>query len=385
MANKQQGVPYIPNIDWMIKAGINPKTGLPIKMDFSDPNKLKENIKKQLRVIDEQDYVNKGIWYNMPVDLSTQEINRMLYYKYNLCFFYNKELDSFFLLPFALSSEDGTGLDVYGRYREVRPIAYVASAEDNEKHKKTPIEEFLSSLHLKVRYTPLTMEEIASKTEEELEELVNNSAVIIQDYTPQYNQMYGIPRYLLQEGVLDAMAECIPLMRTNLMVNSGVLGVRVGDQDQAHNVLDAGNAMIQAALSGKPYLPIEGQMEFQELTGAAGGTKAQDYMLAMQSLDNFRLSAYGIDNGGLFEKKAHELQSEADLNGGPVGLVQQDDIMIKQKACNIINSIWGLGVWYEPSETLSKADMNGDGLMYDRDEGENSGNDLGGNSDDSNV
>ena len=97
-------------------------------------------------------------------------------------------------------------------------------------------------------------------------------------------------------------------------------------------------------------------------------------MLAMQSLDNFRLSGYGIDNGGLFEKKAHELQSEADINGGPVGLVMQDGSSIRQNFCNIVNSIWGIGMWCEPAENVSGADMNGDGVIYDRnDSGQSSG------------
>lgn len=92
-------------------------------------------------------------------------------------------------------------------------------------------------------------------------------------------------------------------------------------------------------------------------------------MLAMQSLDNLRLSGYGIDNGGLFEKKARELQSEADINGGPVGLVMQDGLSIRQNFCNIVNSIWGIGIWCEPAENIMGADVNGDGLVYDRNEG----------------
>ena len=100
-------------------------------------------------------------------------------------------------------------------------------------------------------------------------------------------------------------------------------------------------------------------------------------MLAMQSLDNLRLSGYGIDNGGLFEKKAHELQSEADINGGPVGLVLQDGLSIRQNFCNIVNSIWGIGIWCEPAENIMGADANGDGVMYDRNEGgENGGVDT---------
>ena len=68
------------------------------------------------------------------------------------------------------------------------------------------------------------------------------------------------------------------------------------------------------------------------------------------------------------EKKAHELQSEADINGGPVGLVMQDGTSIRQNFCNIVNSIWDLGIWCEPAENVSGADANGDGVVYDRNE-----------------
>ena len=42
-------------------------------------------------------------------------------------------------------------------------------------------------------------------------------------------------------------------------------------------------------------------------------------------------------------------------------------------------------MWYEPSETVSKTDANGDGTFYDRNEtGENSGVETGGSNNDSN-
>ena len=63
----------------------------------------------------------------------------------------------------------------------------------------------------------------------------------------------------------------------------------------------------------------------------------------------------------------------------------QDATSIRQNFCNIVNSIYGLGIWYEPSETITKADMNGDGLLYDRDEnGENSGVETQGGAEDDN-
>ena len=104
------------------------------------------------------------------------------------------------------------------------------------------------------------------------------------------------------------------------------------------NVIDGSRSLEHAAMTGNPWVPIIGNIEFQELTDGSTG-KIEEYMLAMQSLDNLRLSGYGIDNGGLFEKKAHELQTEADINGGPVGLVLQDGLSIRQNFCNIVNSI----------------------------------------------
>ena len=80
----------------------------------------------------------------------------------------------------------------------------------------------------------------------------------------------------------------------------------------------------------------------------------------MQSLDNYRLSLYGLDNGGLFQKKSHMLEAEQKLNAGTTGLVLRDSLQNRQDACNIINSIWGLGMWCEPSEVILATDTNGD-------------------------
>lgn len=48
----------LPDIQTLLSAGINPKTGLPLKVgDMSGGPK--ESIKKFLRIIDEQDAVNR--------------------------------------------------------------------------------------------------------------------------------------------------------------------------------------------------------------------------------------------------------------------------------------------------------------------------------------
>ena len=350
------GKPVLPEISTLIQAGIDPKTGLPLKFGGGCKAMLKEDLKKFLRLVDEQDAVNRYVWYNLPANITSQELERMLYYKGQLCFFYDKNLDEYYFMPYAL---DGT-IDFYGRYNTIHPVPMTSGTEDKGSKAQA---QYLANLKLKCVY--------GIKADIELKDLTE-STVLLHDYTKQLSQTI-LPRVTVNDPLLDVMAECIPYMRTSMIASTGIKGVRVNDADQQQNVYDGSRSLENAALTGNPWVPIIGNIDFQELTNQGIG-KIQDYMLAMQSLDNLRLSGYGIDNGGLFEKKAHELQTEADINGGPVGLVLQDGLSIRQNFCNIANSIWGIGIWCEPAENIMGADLNGDGLVYDRNEGgENSG------------
>lgn len=344
--------PCLPNLEPYWAAGINPRTGLPVKFG-NNKCMLKEDLKKFLRLIDEQDAVNRYVWYNLPANITSQELERMLYYKGQLCFFYDKDLEEFYFMPYAL---DGT-IDFYGRFNTIHPVPMTSGTDDKGSKAQA---QYLAEKKLKCVYGIKLPDQL------KLEDLTEDT-VLLHDYTKQLSQTI-LPRVTVNEPLLDVMAEIVPLARTNMLASCGLKGMRVQDADQQQNVDDASRSLLDSALTGKPWIPIIGNVEFQELTDNATG-KVQDYFLSLQSLDNLRLSGYGIDNGGLFEKKAHELQSEADINGGPVGLVMQDGLSIRQNFCNIVNSIWGLGIWCEPAENIMGADINGDGVTYDRNEG----------------
>lgn len=318
-------VPTLPAYEQLYQAGIDPKTRLPLKLVSGDKKNLKTDVKKFLRLIDEQDAVNRYVWYNLPCNITSQELERMLYYKGQLCFFYNEALDSFYFMPYAL---DGT-IDFYGRYNQVHPVPMSSGVEEEKTDSYKKLAGILSDIKLKCVY--------GVKVEKPTREMLLNSTVLLHDYSKQLGQTI-IPRCQVNDPLLDVMANCIPYMNTSLLLATGIKAVRVQDADQAESVNDANRSMERAALTGEPNIPVLGAVEFQELSNGQVG-KSEEFMLAMQSLDNLRLSGYGIDNGGLFEKKAHELQSEADINGGPVGLVLQDGLSIRQNFCNIVNSI----------------------------------------------
>lgn len=347
--------PFLPDIKTIVAMGINPKTGLPYKLGTGCIGK--EEIKKALRVIDEQDAVNRYKWYNLPCNITGQELERMLYYRGQLAFFYLKDLEEFYFMPYAL---DG-GLDFYGRYNVIKPIPFNGGAEDEKLQKAQA--DYLATIRLKCTYGVLLDDELK-------EEDLFDRCVILRDYTNQLAQQV-IPRQVLNDAIIDVESECLPYMRTNLIASSGVKGMRVADGDQSDDVFTANEQIKAGALTGNVNIPIVGTVEFQELA-SQGGAKPEEFMLAMQSIDNFRLSTYGLENSGLFEKKQHILESENQVNQSNVGLIMQDGLSIRQNFCNIVNSIWGLAIWCEPSENET-ADLNGDGVQYDVNDGTGSG------------
>ena len=349
----------ITDVTSLIQAGIDPKTGLPIKVTAYLESELKDNIRKALRVVDEQDAVNRFVWHNLPDGIDGNLIERVLYYKGTGMLFMLE--GRFYFLPYALS---GT-IDVYGRYTGVTPLPFNGKTETEGKGKDKKPKAWITGLVRKPVYDVLF-----DATEEDdgsyviTKEILENSCVTLYDYSRQISQTI-LPRQQLNDPILDVMAECIPFMRTALTNETGVLGMRVNSQDEYSNVVAANNTLKDAALNNKRYAPIVANIEFQELTGGTPGESA-DFMQALESLDNFRLGLYGIENGGLFQKKAHMLGDEQAMagGGGSTGLVLQDSLTARQKFCDIVNSIWGLGISVEASENCI-GDTNFDGFMSD--------------------
>ena len=343
------------------QAGIDLATGLPTRA--VEGANLKASMKKVMRLIDEQDAVNRYKWYNLPCNISSEELERLLYYKGQLCFFYFKELDEFYFMPFAL---DGS-IDFYGRYNKIHPVPMSSGTEDDKKVKELYESQraLLSMLHLNVVKAIKPLDELK-------EDDLYNSTVILWDYSRQLGEL-NIPRQQINDPLLDVISEIPCYLRTALIASTGVKGMRVNDADAKNEVKIASAQVLQCALSGELATPITSQIEIQELFDGPTG-KAQEYLLAMQALENFRLSTYGLDNGGLFEKKAHKLEEEQEMNTSTVGLVYADGLAIRQNFCNIVNSIWGTSIWCMPAESVLGADVDGDGDAYDSNmDGQNSG------------
>ena len=134
------------------------------------------------------------------------------------------------------------------------------------------------------------------------------------------------------------MSEMVPFARTALLNGTGIGGIRVGSEDDGATVKLASAALNNAALSGEKWIPIVSGIEMQDLTPGTV-SKSEEYFLALQSLDNFRLSLYGLDNGGLFQKKSHMLEGEQEMNAGRSKAALIDGLQWRQRACDIATAL----------------------------------------------
>lgn len=340
------GKPFLPNVQDIIAAGIDPKTGLPIKFVVGKREETADNARRMFRIIDEQNAVNRFNWINLPDGLDGKLLERIIYYKGQGAFFYWEEKKKFAFLPFTLAD----GLDEYGRFESIYPIPFMGTLEDKKR---------ILGTAYKVKYA-IELNELESED-------IMGSAVILRDYTQQLSQTI-VPRAVLQEWIVNAMGETAAFLRTKLLIGTGINGLKCNGADQIGDVKDLSRAMADAALSGDPFVGVEGasKLELESLDKSTGSAmRAEDYLIALQSYDNIRLGAYGLDNGGIFEKKAHITNQELAMNGSSVGMVYQDCLANRQEFCDIVNSIWGLNIDCVPSETVIGTDMDQDGYIAD--------------------
>lgn len=337
----------LPDITPFIQAGINPKTGLPYRHGGTEGPGLKDNIKKTLRVADEQAAINSIKWYNLPNGLNGNLIERILYYKGQGMFFYMPDIDQFYFLPYAL---DGT-IDVYGRFVDVTPLPFNGTANDGDD------KPWITGLRRHCKYD-IQLDAM------DVDDLIN-SCVLLHDYSQQVSQT-NISRQILNDPIIDLESDMLPFARTSLLNSTGVTGMRVSTEDEQSNVKAASASINRAALNGEKYIPIVGQVDFQDMTGDKIGN-ADAFLMTMQSIDNYRMQTHGVDSGGIFQKQAHMLESENQMNAGKASFAMQDRLSQRQDFCDIVNSIWGLGIWCEVAQPAIGVDQDMDGEMYDND------------------
>lgn len=333
-------VPRLPDIDTLLATQMMQCDKKAKDQGLKLTESLFVSVLAQLRIMDEQDAINRFKWYGLYDGLDAHLMERIMYYRYQGAGFFMEPLNNkFFFLPYALNSQNSKnrGIDVYGRYEAIKPLPFNGTSALEGDDKKVWIPGLTKNCFYDVQLP-----------EEVTEETFLDGCVLLSDYSKQISQN-GLPRASLSEQILQAMARCICYMMTALKNSTGIEGMIVEDEDDEDNVFAASVAVDQAAISGLKWVAMIGKPTFSQLTNGPVA-KVEEYLLCLQSLDNYRLSLHGLDNGGLFLKKSHLLEAEQAQQSGKKSAVIMDGWENRLKWCDIMNSIFGGSAYCEINE-----------------------------------
>lgn len=321
------------------------------------------SIKMILRKNDRQQFTRRYVWENLPGDLTGDFIERILYYRFSGIFFYVEELNKFNFLPYV-----GKGLDEKGRYTECTPLPFNGKSEKAVQNSKN-IEVYIPGLNFRPIYDIsetkpfLDFKIDGDEITQNIFNPAKNGCVILNSYVKGLTQR-ETPEQVLIDPLLELEAEAVPLARTNVFANSGVMGMRVNNPDESSNVEEFNKQLEQAALAGKRYIGTWGMQNFQVLE-TTGNLTGENFFRYMQTLDNIRLESYGLKNNGIYEKDQYINNKMAGNIQANVGQIYEDGLKLRQDFCDYVNLIWGLGISCSASETVTNSDTNFDGEILD--------------------
>ena len=281
-------------------------------------------------------------WKNLPPELPSDIIERVLYFRFKgAMFMFN---DKFYFLPFALK---GT-IDSYGRYISITPVLFTGQWKVNKDGYADDIS-FMSNHEYNVVYElPKKENDDIDDTEEESEEEstampdAENKAVILTDSSLEIAQDFTPISYLIRP-LVEQMVDILVLVNIDLITSAKVFYVVAKDANQKEAIEQEFHNLDNRILNGKRIVVVTSQTDLKELTGGNVKDSAR-YFQSYQSIDNLRKDIIGIDNGGTFMKQEHTTEMETQTNSNGGSFVLNNALRMRQDFCETVNKVFGLDI-----------------------------------------
>lgn len=323
--------------------GMVDKKGNPV---FSiDPmfNRLATSLKN----IDYQQYLTRFRWNNLPEGLDSELIERILYYSGSAMFFYIKELNRFYFLPYSMSGEKTqTGIDFYGRFNRIKPYSFNGATDgsgEQEGGKKISQADIYLSTQIRDNIKDIPM----VGTEEEARNIFENGAVICWDMTP--GLAYQVDsRNRISQSYIQYLIKVL-IQTKSALINASGFNLFASDTESENDIMqlqidaincDRENGKLAAVVS-----KLLGNIENIQSNAPAA---IQDFWASLQSVDNLRLKSMGISNDGVQQKSQYQNIQSQQMDITDAMQVYVNCFMERIKFAAIVNSIWGLEIYPEP-------------------------------------
>lgn len=322
--------------------------GMPVKKKYmfsEDP--MFERMGTVLRDIDYQQYLTRFKWHNLPEGLDSELFERIMYYSGSAMFFYIKELNRFYFLPYGMSGEETqTGIDFYGRFNRIKPYSFNGSTDgsgEQEGGKKISKADIFLSTQIRDNIKDIPM----VTDEKEAEKIFNEGAVICWDHSPGL-AYYAPSRNRSCKPFIEYMLKIL-IQTKSALINSSGFNLFTSQSESANDIMqmqiDAINVDRERGKLAAVVSDLLGQIENLQSNAPAS---MQDFWNSLQAADNLRLKSLGIQNDGVVQKSQYQNIASTSLDMNDSLQVYFNSFLERVKFAAIVNSIWGLDIYPEP-------------------------------------
>ena len=323
--------------------------GIPVKGKrkgyAKDP--IFDRIGDSFKNMDYQQYLTRFKWNNLPEGMDSELFERIMYFSGSAMFFYIKELDKFYFLPYGMAG-DGvhTGIDFYGRFNKIKPYSFNGST-DGSGERKANGKMSQADIYLSTQIRDNIKDIPMVATEEEAKKIYENGAVICWDYTPGL-AYYANSRNRISQSYVKYMVQVL-IQTKSALINSSGFNLFAADGEQDNDLMqmqiDAINKDREEGQLAAVVSKLLGNIENLQSNAPAA---MQDFWASLQSVDNLRLKSMGIRNDGLQQKSQYQNIQEQSMDINDSLQVYWNSFMERIKFSAIVNSIWGLDIYPEP-------------------------------------
>ena len=342
------------------KASLNIPTKCQRKYRFSrDP--MFENIGKSLANVDYQQYITRFKWNNLPEGLDSELFEKIMYFSGSAMFFYIKELDRFYFLPYGMAGEkEQTGIDFYGRFNKLKPYSFNGSTDGSGEEKATGKKLSAADIYLSTQVRNNIKDIPFVKDEKEAKEIYENGAVICWDYTPGLNY-WNISRNRVSQAYINYLVKVL-IQTKSALINASGFNLFATDSESANDLMQMQIDDINEAREEGQLAAVVSKLlgKIENLQSNAPAAMA-DFWSSLQSVDNLRLKTMGIRNDGVQQKSQYQNIQEQSVDINDSLQVYWNSFMERIKFSAIVNSIWGLEIYPEPLLLPQQGQPQGEG------------------------
>lgn len=282
--------------------------------------------------------VARYIWEDLPDDIKSYDVERMLYYRTGLTGF--KRAGKHFILPFIIQGS----LTPYGYPNEIKPISF------NGKPLGDKNDVIDKNLVLKPNTSGQT----------------DYDCVLLFDSVPRFTgNNQGMSRFALNQILISDMADVLSRVNINVVVTNKKLFLIAKDPNQR----DIIESEVQKAFgSDSPIVTLSSELDIQTVQNTSD-YQADDLFNVMKNYDSLRCFMSGIQSKNYgTEKKERLVSGELAGNEEQIDLIADMGLELRKDFANKMNELFGLHIKVRKRADDYDEETNGRNLTQDEEQ-----------------